>query len=183
MTKVFIGGSRRISRLSPDVRRRLERIIDQRIPVVVGDAKGADKAVQQFLHSNNFDLVEVFCTEGECRNNIGLWPVRTISTSGNRRDFNFYAAKDRVMADEASVGFMIWDGKSVGTLMNMFRLVRGQKKVAIYVATSKNFVDLKNESDWEQFTTCFPSDLRLRFERQAKAENFDDGALTQANLL
>jgi hypothetical protein len=46
MTTVFIGGSRHITRLTSDVRARLDRIVSSHLPVVVGDANGADKVVQ-----------------------------------------------------------------------------------------------------------------------------------------
>jgi hypothetical protein len=123
MTRVFIGVSRRVSRLDRDVQRRIGRIIEKRLPVLVGDANGADKAVQRFLHDKGYDRVEVFCAGGECRNNVGGWPVRKAQGNGCNRDFGFYAAKDRVMAREASVGLMIWDGRRVGTALKVHRLV------------------------------------------------------------
>ena len=46
MTKVFIGGSRRVTRLNADVQRRIDKIIEQGFPILVGDANGADKAIQ-----------------------------------------------------------------------------------------------------------------------------------------
>ena len=46
MTAVFIGGSRRISRINVDVRARLDRIVENRLPILIGDANGADKAVR-----------------------------------------------------------------------------------------------------------------------------------------
>jgi hypothetical protein len=76
MTKVFIGGSRKLSRLNADIRHRLDRIIDGGFAVVVGDANGADKAVQSYLKSKNYDSVEVFCAGKACRNNVGSWPAR-----------------------------------------------------------------------------------------------------------
>jgi hypothetical protein len=149
MTKVFIGGSRRVSRLNADVRHRIDRIIEQGFPVLVGDANGADKAVQNYLQSRGYEAVEVFCSGGECRNNLGKWPVRAVATSQARRDFDYYAAKDEQMAQEASVGFMIWDGKSAGTLANAARLLRQDKKVVVYATPSKRFLTLKAESDLE----------------------------------
>ena len=71
MTKVFIGGSRRISRLDADVKRRIDRMIEKRLQVLVGDANGADKAVQEYLRTKDYDLVEVFCSGDACRNNRG----------------------------------------------------------------------------------------------------------------
>jgi hypothetical protein len=41
MTTVFIGGSRRVSRLSSDVRARINRMMEQHLSIVVGDANGA----------------------------------------------------------------------------------------------------------------------------------------------
>ena len=45
----------------------------------------------------------------------------------------FYSMKDRVMAEEATIGLMMWDGQSVGTLMNVVRLLRLNKKAVVYV--------------------------------------------------
>lgn len=59
VTKVFIGGSRHIARLEAEVRRRLDRIVEKGLPVVIGDANGADKAVQRYLSDRQFEMVEV----------------------------------------------------------------------------------------------------------------------------
>ena len=71
MIKVFIGGSRRVSQLDKQVRGRLDEIIRKQLPVIIGDANGADKAVQDYFRTCGYDQVEVFCTEGRCRNNMG----------------------------------------------------------------------------------------------------------------
>ena len=183
MTKVFVGGSRKVSRLSADVRSRIDSIMEKRILVLVGDANGADKAVQQHLHSKGYNLVEVFCTADECRNNLGGWPVRTIPSNGKRRSFSFYAIKDRAMAVQASIGLMIWDGKSIGTLMNMLRLIRQQKKVVVYVAPVKEFVNLRNDTDLEVLVSRCAPDLWQRLERESAAEQKADRITCQANLL
>jgi hypothetical protein len=157
MTTVFIGGSRHLSRLSAEVCQRIDRIIEKQFSVIVGDANGIDKAVQQYLLSKLYPLVEVFCSGGKCRNNLGDWPVRTIQTYSQRKDFNFYAAKDRQMASEASSGLMIWDGKSKGTLLNVVRLLRQQKRVELYEASDQRFWELRNQDDWLQFADRDPA--------------------------
>ena len=89
-TKVFIAGSRRLSRLNNDVKRRIDNIVDKGFPVIVGDANGVDKAVQQYLSSRNYTNVVVFCMEGGCRNNVGAWPMRTIRAADpGRRDIAY----------------------------------------------------------------------------------------------
>ena len=75
MTKVFIAGSRKISKLSVEVLQRLDEIVAKRLPVVIGDAAGVDKSVQQYLHGKNYRHVEVFCSGTRCRNNVGDWPI------------------------------------------------------------------------------------------------------------
>jgi len=178
MTKVFIGGSRRITRLPADVRRRLDRIVQKGLAVLIGDAHGADKAVQQYLHGNGYERVEVFCTNGTCRNNLGGWTVRSVPASGKRRDFSFYAAKDRAMAEEATVGLMLWDGESVGTLMNVLRLVRRGRTVVVYLAARRGFVDVRGEADWSRLIEACGAGLRARVEREARAEATPAGATT-----
>lgn len=175
MTKVFIGGSRRVSRLDADVRRRIDRIIEQDFPVLVGDANGADKAVQTYLRSRGYEAVEVFCSGGECRNNLGKWPVRAIATRQGLRNFDYYAAKDEQMAQEASIGLMIWDGKSAGTLANAARLVRQGKKVVVYATPSKRFLTLKAEADWEHLVSSCEKDVREKVLRSVSGARRQSG--------
>jgi hypothetical protein len=153
MMRVFIGGSRRVSRLDEQVTGRLDEIIRKQLPVIIGDANGADKAVQDYFRQCAYGQVEVFCTEGRCRNNAGNWKIRPVpAPAGGKHDFEYYAAKDRLMADEGSIGFMLWDGKSRGTLANVLRLIEQGKKVVVYLAPSKQFTTLRNISDWDQFS-------------------------------
>jgi len=85
MTKIFTGGSRQISRLNADVRSRLDRIIEKQLPVLVGDANGADTAVQRYLHEKGYQRVDVFCSGPECRNNVGRWPEHHIDVKAGDR--------------------------------------------------------------------------------------------------
>ena len=153
MIRVFIGGSRRVSRLDEQVRGRLDEIVRKKLPVIIGDANGADKAVQDYFRTCGYEQVEVFCTEGRCRNNAGNWKIIPVpAPAGGKHDFEYYAAKDRLMADEGSIGFMLWDGKSRGTLANVLRLIEQGKKVVVYLAPAKQFTTLRNMSDWDQFS-------------------------------
>ena len=163
--KVFIGGSRTITCLDAAVRQRLNRIIEKELPVLIGDAYGADKAVQQYFKAHHYSQVEVFCMAGGCRNNVGSWPICSIPAPSTKKDFRYYSTKDQAMADEATVGFMIWDGKSVGTLANVFRLISHYKKVAVYTVPSSRFTDLKDSADWESFIAPYGNNLRERIEK------------------
>lgn len=183
MTKVFIGGSRHVSRLNAQVRKRLDNIMEKGFPVLIGDANGADKAVQQYLHSKHYQHVEVFCSEGICRNNIGNWEVRSVSAETRERNVQFYSAKDRVMAQEATVGLMMWDGKSAGTLLNVFRLLSLRKKVVIYTVPEKRFREFKSEAEWESFIASYDIGLRREVERRAVLETPKRNLPLQASFL
>ena len=147
MTVVFIGGSRRVTRLADEIVRRLEKIVERRLPVVVGDANGADRAVQAFFAAQAYELVTVFCTAGVCRNNVGRWPLPAAPAPPGRRGFAFYAAKDVALADEAKVGLMLWDGASRGTFANVERLVERGKPVLVYTTPRREFVAVRGPDD------------------------------------
>lgn len=165
MTRVMIAGSRRISRLDTEVQRRIDHIIQNNLFVLIGDANGADKAVQNYLRKHGHEHVEVFCMEGICRNNLGGWPRRAVASPGPSKDFSYYATKDKLMVDEASIGLMIWDGQSSGTLASVFRLISQQKKAVVYIAPEKQFWTLKDQGDWEKLILRYPVDLRGRIEQ------------------
>ena len=131
MNTVFIGGSRRVPRLPVAARDRVDKVIENGLAVSVGDANGADKAVQKHLADARYDRVTVYCSGDSCRNNIGRWKTRHVKAKGRKKDFHFYAVKDREMACAAEFGLMIWDGKSPGTVLNVLRLVRASKKAVL----------------------------------------------------
>ena len=147
MTTVFIGGSRKISRLNDEVRGRLDAIIDKNLAVVVGDASGADRAVQRHLADKQYTHVTVFCMTGDCRNNVGKWNTHEVSAPTGARGFAYYAAKDRAMADTASHGLMLWDGQSKGTMNNIVTMTRQQKPVVVYFAPAKAFHTVRCSAD------------------------------------
>ena len=144
--KIFIGGSRAVSKLNGMIRARLDDFIRRGDSILIGDANGADKAVQQYFAERQYPNVEVFCME-ECRNNIGSWPVRSITPPNNRKDFSYYAAKDAAMSQEAGCGVMFWDGKSKGTLQNILNLMAAGKRTLVYFAPSKDFHVISADQD------------------------------------
>lgn len=131
--KVFVAGSRSILKLNSLVTHRIDNIIEKNLKIIIGDANGADKAVQQYLKNKNYNNVEVFCMEGVSRNNIGSWPIRSIKPSKpNDKGFSYFSTKDRVMSEEADYGLMLWDSRSRGTLTNIIHLIRTGIPVVLY---------------------------------------------------
>jgi len=146
MTKVFIGGSRAVSRINSVLTEKLDHFMARGCRILVGDAKGADKAVQQYLHEREYRNVLVYCTDS-CRNNLGMWETKHITGPGRDRDFAYYAAKDAAMAQESDCGVMLWDGKSKGTLNNIQALVDMGKKTLVYFAPQRAFHRITGEAD------------------------------------
>jgi hypothetical protein len=142
MTKVFIGGSRRISRLNKAIKDRIDNIIQNEYIVLIGDANGADKAVQNYLFDKNYRNVLVFCMGDKYRNNIGNWQIQNIEAPMNKKGFSYYSIKDLEMARAADYGFMIWDAKSNGTLNNVVNLLKENKKTLLYFSPNRIFFTL-----------------------------------------
>lgn len=185
MTTVFVGGSRKIGRLNEAVRRRLDNIVEKRIPVLVGDANGADKAVQAYLYEKSYDNVSVFYTGDVCRNNLGGWPTTPIEPpeKSRRKDRRFYALKDAAMSRQATHGFMLWDGRSVGTLVNVIRLMRDGKAAVIYLAPSRSFLEVRGVDDYEKLVKHCTSDLVSMAEREVDSEDaIKESAAVQRSL-
>ena len=146
MTTVFIGGSRAISRLNQLIREELDDLIRRGCTIFVGDANGADKAVQQHLADRGYQNVIVYCMD-DCRNNVGGWVARRVSLPGAKKDFAYYASKDLAMAQDARCGVMLWDGKSKGTLNNIQNLIAAGKKTLVYFRPTATIYKLSSEQD------------------------------------
>ncbi len=165
MNKVFFGGSRTIARLSQAVKERADNIIANGYLMLLGDANGADKAMQKYLADKSYRNVLVFCVGGVCRNNIGDWETRNVDPNRSKRDFDYYSTKDVLMGEEADYGFMLWDGKSKGTLNNIVNLCERNKKVLVYFSPAKSFYTVESERDVSKLLEHCEPDLVRRFDR------------------
>lgn len=173
MTRVFIGGSRHITRLNAQIRQRLDRVVEKAYPVVLGDANGVDKAVQSYLSELGYTNVTIYCTEGGLRNNLGNWPVNVIPRGVLRKSFEFYALKDRAMAMEATSGLMLWDGESRGTLTNITNLLTASKIVLVYVSPLKHWSTFSSLRELANYATSAPSGVGMTIGRHLLALSED----------
>jgi hypothetical protein len=166
MTKVFIAGSRQLSRLNADVKRRIDAIIEKDFTVLVGDANGADKAVQRYLAEKEYRDVIVHCMSGNCRNNVANWPAREVPSPPGAKGFAYYSTKDKVMVDDADYALMLWDGESKGTLNSVINMLRQNKPTVVYLAPKKIFQNVRTSDDLNLLlSNCETSSVR-RFERE-----------------
>jgi hypothetical protein len=144
---VFIGGSRRVSRMNVELAHRLDNIIHKKLKVIIGDANGFDRVAQAYLAENKYGNVRVYCTAGICRNNVGRWPLHAVEYAGTDRGLAFYTAKDDAMLHDADFGLFAWDGVSKGTLRNIQKMAASNKSSAVYLSPSRTFVTVRNPQD------------------------------------
>lgn len=147
MEAVFLGGSRRIARLNESILSKLDELLDRGLWMFIGDANGADRALQQHLADRGYERVVVYAVTGMLRNNVGHWKVRSVDAPRGARGFDLYSVKDTQMANDASYGFMLWDGKSRGTLANVRSLLAHGKPVAVHLGPARRLVSLRSPDD------------------------------------
>lgn len=162
MKKVVFGGSRRLPRLNKAIRERADNIIANGYVVLIGDANGADRAMQEYLAEKTYRHVLVFCAGSTCRNNVGGWETRFVPSGRAQRDFQHYVTRDKKMLEEADYGFMVWDGKSKGTLNQIVNLIEADKSVLLYFSPEKRFLTLKSRNDLVSLLSlCDPGIVKL----------------------
>lgn len=177
MKKIFISGSITIKNLNEQIKIRLDNIINQNHMVLIGDAKGADTVVQSYFAKNEYPHVIIYCSGQTCRNNIGDWSVENVQVPPKARGRQFYIIKDEQMAIDSDYGFMIWDGKSAGTINNLFNLVTHGKTGVLYLQPQKAFRTIKNSEEFETFISeCDPKnieeiDKKIAFRKKLKNYN------------
>lgn len=133
-------------------------MIEKGFQILVGDANGADKAVQRYFADKAYPNVLVHCMKDHCRNNVGHWPTREVAAPRGLKGFDYYSLKDRAMAEAAEYGLMLWDGKSKGTVNNVVSLSRDHKPVVVYVAPTRRFRTVKTFDDLKDLLAQGDSD-------------------------
>ena len=159
MKKVFIAGPLKIRTLDKNIKERLDNIIRNKIEVLIGDANGIDAAVQEYLFMKRYNNVTVYCIN-KPRNNIGNWKIKSTPCEG-AVSFPDYVKKDIAMAHDTDFGFMIWNGRSNGTLNNTLNLLEQGKKTRLYHKPTRKFYTIVKLKDLEELLNhCDNEDLK-----------------------
>jgi hypothetical protein len=145
-------------------------MIEKGFQILVGEANGADKAIQRYLADKSYPNVLVHCMKDHCRNNVGNWPTREVVAPRGARGFDYYSLKDRAMAEAAEYGLMLWDGKSKGTVNNVVNLSRDHKPVVVHVVPTKQFRTIKTSDDLGDLLAQGDSDSVERIVNELRLE-------------
>ncbi len=154
MSKVFISGSIAIKKLPNDVIHSLQRIIDNNLEVLVGDANGIDKLIQNYFKTNNYYNVCVYSVyerpRNLCSSKFKIKSVDACSSIKKERERQIF--KDSQMTSDSDYSFIIWDGKSKGSYKNILRAIEQKKKSKVYLSKIEQFLEQKkinkNEIDF-----------------------------------
>lgn len=122
--RVFISGSKSISKLPEEVKSLLDEHIALGTEFLVGDCYGVDAAVQKYLESKGCGKVTIYCSGETPRNNFVTGAkVRSCAEAAKGltgREFHY--VKDIQMANDCDQALIIWKGKSKGTGENIRRI-------------------------------------------------------------
>ena len=168
MIKVFFGGSRNVRNLNNELKARTDKIIAMGYYVLIGDANGADKALQEYLHNRKYGRVTVYCMEDNCRNNIGDWETVVVNSEREKKDFAYFSIKDLRMSEDADYGFMVWDGKSKGTLNNILNLCERNKRTLVYFLPEKRFYTISKFGNIAELLEKCEKDIVRRFDNSIR---------------
>lgn len=168
MQTVFIAGSIKIKRLHPLFVERIANIVRKGMPIIVGDANGADASIQAELVTQSATNVTVFCTGDKPRNNLGDWNVHRVRSSAQKGTRAYFTAKDIEMADRAEFGLMLWDAASTGTLSNVFELLSKGKKSVVFINRETKFLDVKHGNDVLDLVSYMSNGARETADRKIR---------------
>ena len=131
--KIFISGSKSISKLPELAKIFIDQFIENNDEILVGDCYGVDAAVQMYLDSKGYSNVIVYCSGETPRNNFvtGAKVCSYAEAAKGLTGSAFHYVKDIQMANDCDQAIMIWDGKSKGTAENIRRIKELKKPYRI----------------------------------------------------
>ena len=131
---VFISGSIAIKTLPQEVKDSINKIMDNNMEILVGDANGIDSLVQDYCLSLNYFHVTVYSISllprYKASDKFGVKTVTVPTEIKGARERQ--QEKDKAMTNDSQYSFIIWDGKSKGSYANVLRAFEQDKKIKLY---------------------------------------------------
>jgi hypothetical protein len=123
--RLLLMGSRayKAEELHPRVRERLDNAIDLGMTVIVGEAKGASRAFQDYLVSKSYGNVVVGHARS-IRYNAGGWATRKYGDDLKERE--------RSMIEDCDTAIIIWVNRSSVIAENLEKLKRQGKPTLLH---------------------------------------------------
>lgn len=143
MKKVFISGSIAIKVLPGCVLQSLDKMIQNSLEVLVGDASGIDEQIQKYFAKHKYQNVTVYSIYNQPRTlNSSNFKVKVIDVEiETSREREKQKEKDRAMTNDSEYSLVIWDGKSKGSYSNILRSLQQNKPVRVYLDEINGFIE------------------------------------------
>ena len=143
--KVFISGKVKYDEpLSGSIKDEIDKIVNAKSHVLIGDAPGADTRVQEYLNRLGYKNVTVFTTDRNARNNVGKWKVNKIDASKYEDEREARRQKDIAMTVSSNKGLAISsidDRPDSATSLNVQRMIDQGSEMAVWDYTKKQFIN------------------------------------------
>ena len=146
-TRLFVSGSSKTQDetsayrrdLPEEVKNVLKKYMNQKAKILIGDAPGIDRQVQDFLNEMKYKNVTVFAPGKQVRYLANSsWKSKLYDSKYEPYSPEWLAKKDKAMSRSATEGLAITlDNGSRATKNNVERLVKKGKKVSVYELSSK----------------------------------------------
>lgn len=156
MASVFISGSRNVTELTKRMKEVLDNLILEQNDIIIGDAQGVDKIVQEYLLSKEYFNVTVYFATDIPRNKISnKFKEFYVFTSSDKSFRDRMTIRDAVMTHDANYGIVFWDGFSKGSRANIKRLESQSKRCLVILNSNtvdvfdRMFSHVKNDSPQE----------------------------------
>jgi hypothetical protein len=142
MKKVFISGSIAIKALPKCVLQSLDKMMQNNLEILVGDASGIDEQIQKYFANHKYKNVTVYSIYNQPRNlNSSNFKVKVIDVEvESNREREKQKNKDKAMTNDSEYSLVIWDGKSKGSYSNILRSLEQKKAVKVYLDELNNFI-------------------------------------------
>jgi surfactin synthase thioesterase subunit len=135
--KIFISGSKSISKLTDEMFAVLDKVMQDGDTILVGDCYGADFAVQKYLLQKGYTDVIVYCSGEQPRKHVVGTVHSCAKEAAGLKGKAFQYVKDAAMCDDCDEAYGFWDCQSLGTLENAKR-VQVQGKWFHYICLPDN---------------------------------------------
>lgn len=156
MKRVFISGSISIKQLPTEIVDSVNKIEQQSLEILVGDAKGVDILIQKKLKEDHYNNVLVCSIYEEPRNLISpafkTCQVKCGNTIKSEKQRQTY--KDSYMTRNSDYSLVIWDAKSKGSYANIVRSLEYGQAIKIYLDTEARFLE-KDEINEEKIEKIY----------------------------
>lgn len=155
MSKIFISGSISIKELDEKVKKVIDKIIQKKYEILVGDAEGIDKLIQNYLAECGYENVVIYYIGEKPRNcqfkNFKTKKVNFDDSLKSEREKQYF--KDKKMLEECDKCFCIWNGRSKGTYENIRRALENRQKsreIVIYHKQTKEFIKAEKLQEYSE---------------------------------